>query len=294
MKDKVMIISYILKVNHIHKKIKNTEILKNVSFEIPKGSIFAFLGPNGAGKSTLISILVELLKPTSGEIVISSSNINSKKVYSKIGIVFQNNTLDEDLTIYDNLMIRGSLYKMDKNRLKNNILQITNLLNMEDFIHKKYGKCSGGQKRIAMIARAIIVEPSILILDEPTTALDPNIRRVVWNILLKLNKEKNMTIFFSSHYLEEAYYANYICILKRGRILFEGEIEKLLNQNGLKKLVIKEKNNSYERVVNSIKEGLDYINSKDISNVTSISLKEPSLEEIFLDITEENNESNTN
>lgn len=276
----------ILKIDNISKKIKDKEILKNISFEIPKGSILAFLGPNGAGKSSLINIIVKLLEPTSGKIILKNTSINNKKDYSQIGIVFQENTLDEDLTVYDNLMIRGSLYTIDKNKLKKNITQITKDLNMEEFINKKYKECSGGQKRIAMIARSIIIEPSILILDEPTTALDVNIRKKIWDIILKLNKKRNMTIFFSSHYLEEAYYANYICILNKGKILFEGERNKLINQNGPKKLIIKEKNNSYESVVNSIKSGLDYLNSIDISNITSISLREPSLEEVFLNMTE--------
>lgn len=276
----------ILRIDNINKSIKHTEILKNVSFNIPKGSIFAFLGPNGSGKSTLINILVELIKPSSGEFIIESNAFDNKKSYNKIGIVFQDNTLDEDLTVYDNLVIRGSLYKIDKKRLKNNIIKIIELLNMKEFVNKKYGECSGGQKRIAMIARAVIIEPSILILDEPTTALDPKIRKTVWNVILKLNKEKNMTIFFSSHYLEEAYYATYICILNKGKILFEGKTRNLLNQSGLKKLTIKKKNNSLEKQVNSIKDGLYYINSVNTSDIISISLGDASLEEIFLKMTE--------
>ena len=227
-----------------------------------------------------------MLKPTSGKIILNSS-INKNIHYNQIGIVFQENTLDEELTIYENLIIRGSLYKIDNDKLKNNISKITKSLKMEGYINKKYKECSGGQKRIAMLARAIIIEPKILILDEPTTALDPNIRKTIWDILLKLNRKKNMTIFFSSHYLEEAYYANYICILNKGEILFEGETRKLLNQNGIKKLMIKEKNNSYEKLVNSISIGLDIINSKDISNIVSISLSNLSLEEIFVHMTGE-------
>lgn len=277
----------IVKVNNVNKKVKDMEILKNISFKIPKGCIFAFLGANGAGKSTLISILVELIKPTSGEIIIENNGINNKNNYSKIGIVFQDNVLDDELTVYDNLMIRGSLYKIDKKVLKNNVVKIIELLNMEGFINKKYGQCSGGQKRIAMIARAVIIEPSILVLDEPTVALDPMIRKMVWDIILKLNKEKEMTIFFSSHYLEEAYYANYICILNKGKILFEGERDKLLSQSKIKKLIIKEHNSLFEMLVDSIKDGMNYLNSRDISNVVSISLGDISLEEIFIRMMEE-------
>lgn len=277
----------IVKVNNVNKKVKDMEILKNISFKIPKGCIFAFLGANGAGKSTLISILVELIKPTSGEIIIENNGANNKNNYSKIGIVFQDNVLDDELTVYDNLMIRGSLYKIDKKVLKNNVVKIIELLNMEGFINKKYGQCSGGQKRIAMIARAVIIEPSILILDEPTVALDPMIRKMVWDIILKLNKEKEMTIFFSSHYLEEAYYANYLCILSKGKILFEGERDKLLSQSKIKKLIIKEHNGLFEMLVDSIKDGMNYLNSRDISNVVSISLGDISLEEIFIRMMEE-------
>lgn len=270
--------NHILKVNHINKATKKAEILNDVSFKIPKGSIFAFLGPNGAGKSTLINILAKLAKPSSGEFIMEDQNI---------GIVFQNNTLDEELTIYENLTIRGSLYKIEKKKLQNNIKKIITLFNMENFVNKKYKECSGGQQRIAMIARAVIIEPGILILDEPTTALDPKIRRTVWNVLLKLNKEKHMTLFFSSHYLEEAYYANYICILNKGQVLFEGETEKLLNQNGLKKLIIKGKKHSDEMLVNSIKDGLRYINRSNISDIISVSLGDVSLEEMFLKMTED-------
>lgn len=285
--NKVIYMNNIVKVNNVNKKVKDMEILKNISFKIPKGCIFAFLGANGAGKSTLISILVELIKPTSGEIIIENNGANNKNNYSKIGIVFQDNVLDDELTVYDNLMIRGSLYKIDKKVLKNNVVKIIELLNMEGFINKKYGQCSGGQKRIAMIARAVIIEPSILVLDEPTVALDPMIRKMVWDIILKLNKEKEMTIFFSSHYLEEAYYANYICILNKGKILFEGERDKLLSQSKIKKLIIKEHNSLFEMLVDSIKDGMNYLNSRDISNVVSISLGDISLEEIFIRMMEE-------
>jgi multidrug/hemolysin transport system ATP-binding protein len=229
----------ILKISHVCKTRGKINVLNNVSFAIPKGSIFAFLGSNGAGKSTLIHILLKLMKPNSGEIMLENKLLHHLKNDGQIGVVFQDNTLDEDLSVYDNLMIRGSLYRIEKKRLKNNITHIVNLLSMESFLYKKYGECSGGQKRIAMIARAIIVEPKVLILDEPTTALDPKIRKTVWDVILKLNGEKNMTIFFSSHYLEEAYYAKYVCILNRGKILYEGETEQLLYQNGRKKLILK-------------------------------------------------------
>ncbi|MCI8394647.1 MAG: ABC transporter ATP-binding protein [Bacilli bacterium] len=276
----------ILKISHVCKTRGKINVLNNVSFAIPKGSIFAFLGSNGAGKSTLIHILLKLMKPNSGEIMLENKLLHHLKNDGQIGVVFQDNTLDEDLSVYDNLMIRGSLYRIEKKRLKNNITHIVNLLSMESFLYKKYGECSGGQKRIAMIARAIIVEPKVLILDEPTTALDPKIRKTVWDVILKLNGEKNMTIFFSSHYLEEAYYAKYVCILNRGKILYEGETEQLLYQNGRKKLILKEKNGFRELYVNSIQEGLQYMNHCNLSKLVSISLGDLSLEEVFLKMME--------
>ena len=157
---------------------------------------------------------------------------------NKIGVVFQENTFDDELTIYENMMIRGKLYNIKKKILEKRILDITTELGINSFLHRKYKYCSGGQKRIAMIARALLMDPEIIIMDEPTTALDIETRRKLWDFLLKLNKEKNVTIFFSSHYIEEADVATNLCILKAGKIFFNGTYEYLISCYSKKHLKI--------------------------------------------------------
>ena len=185
----------LLTLKHISKSFHNKEVLKNISFSIPKGSIFAFLGPNGSGKSTLLHIIMQILTPSQG--IVTMNNQQVKK--DKIGFVFQENTLDEELTVYENLYTRGRLYKIPKQKIKQKIKELSTYLGMKEFIDRKYKICSGGQKRISMIARALLMDPEIIIMDEPTTALDIETRKKVWSFLLKLNKEKAMAIFFSSH-----------------------------------------------------------------------------------------------
>lgn len=153
----------ILTLKNIKKEFHHNIVLKDVSFEIPKGSIFVFLGANGAGKSTLLNIILQILLPTSGEILMNKGKI----LKHKIGVVFQENTLDDELTIYENMMVRGSLYNIKKKILQERILDITKKLGIDTFLHTKYKVCSGGQKRIAMIARALLMDPEIIIMDEP-------------------------------------------------------------------------------------------------------------------------------
>ena len=224
----------ILTLKNIKKEFHHNIVLKDVSFEIPKGSIFAFLGANGAGKSTLLNIILQILLPTSGEILMNKGKI----LKHKIGVVFQENTLDDELTIYENMMVRGSLYKIKKKILQERISDITKELGIDTFLHTKYKVCSGGQKRIAMIARALLMDPEIIIMDEPTTALDIETRKKLWEFLLKLNKEKRVTVFFSSHYIEEADIATNLSILKSGKIIFNGTYQDLISRYSKKKLKI--------------------------------------------------------
>ena len=163
----------IINLVDIKKVFKNKLVFKDITFNIPKGSIFAFLGLNGSGKSTLLNIILEILLPTSGKILM----YNNKLKKDKIGVVFQENTFDNELTIYENMIIRGKLYNLKKDYLDNKILELANDLNMTSYLHNKYKYCSGGQKRIAMIAKALLINPDILIMDEPTTALDIEARK---------------------------------------------------------------------------------------------------------------------
>lgn len=184
--------SAILSLKDIKKDFGSTQVLKGVSFDIPKGSIFAFLGANGAGKSTLLNIIMQILLPTSGKVLMNGEHI----LKERIGIVFQENTFDEELSIYENMMIRGSLYHIKKSELNKRILELSRELGMDSFLYRKYKVCSGGQKRIAMIARALIMRPSIVIMDEATTAIDIETRRKVWDFLLRLNREKGILFSF--------------------------------------------------------------------------------------------------
>ena len=165
--------------------------------------------------------------------------MNGSKVSKhKIGVVFQENTFDDELTIYENLMIRGRLYNIDKNILNKRILSYSKELGISSFLYTKYKNLSGGQKRIFMIVRTLIMEPEIIIMDEPTASLDIEIRKKLWNFLLKLNKEKNITIFFSSHYIEEAEIATNLCILKSGKIIFNGTYSDLISTYSKKELYV--------------------------------------------------------
>ena len=277
----------IITLKNIKKEYKDKVVLKDVSFKIPKGSIFAFLGSNGAGKSTLLNIIIQILLPTSGKVLMN----NDKVLKEKIGIVFQENTLDEELTIYENLIIRGKLYSIKKDLLHKRIIELSKKLGITNFLHTKYKYCSGGQKRIAMIARALIMEPELLIMDEATTALDIETRKKLWNFLLNLNKEKKLTIFFSSHYIEEAENATNLCILKNGNIIFNGSYNDLIRKYSNKQLQINFNNDILKKEVNSIEKALQYLNQLDFKKIDTFSLHNSNLEEIFLKLVYNENTS---
>lgn len=268
----------IITLKNIKKEYKDKVVLKDVSFKIPKGSIFAFLGSNGAGKSTLLNIIIQILLPTSGKVLMN----NDKVLKEKIGIVFQENTLDEELTIYENLIIRGKLYNIKKDLLHKRIIELSKKLGITNFLHTKYKYCSGGQKRISMIARALIMEPELLIMDEATTALDIETRKKLWNFLLNLNKENKLTIFFSSHYIEEAENATNLCVLKNGNIIFNGRYSDLIRKYSNKQLQINFNNGTLKKEVNSIEKALQYLNQLDFKKIDTFSLHNSNLEEIFL------------
>ena len=268
----------IINLVDIKKVFKNKLIFKDITFNIPKGSIFAFLGLNGSGKSTLLNIILEILLPTSGKILM----YNNKLKKDKIGVVFQENTFDNELTIYENMIIRGKLYNLKKDYLDNKILELVNDLNMTSYLHNKYKYCSGGQKRIAMIAKALLNDPEIIIMDEPTTALDIEARKKVWDYLLKLNKEKNLTIFYSSHYIDEASLATNLCILNKGKIVFNGTYKDLITKHSNKHLEINMQNNTLKKEINSVSSAISYLNKLDFNKINTFSLKNSNLEDIFL------------
>ena len=268
----------ILLLEDIRKQFHHVEVLRGVSFRIPKGSIFALLGANGAGKSTLLNIIMQILFPSSGKVFMNEGEVLKEKV----GVVFQENTFDDELTIYENLIIRGRLYHIKKSILKKQIQEFSDDLGMGDFLYKKYKFCSGGQKRIAMIVRALIMNPDIVIMDEATTALDIETRKKVWAFLLKLNRERKVTIFFSSHYIEEAEVATDLCILKSGKIIFSGTYRELVSKYSRKHLKVNLGNQVINKEISSVYNALLYLKTLDNQKVDTFSLQNSNLEDIFL------------
>lgn len=224
---------YIIEIENLNKSFKNgTRAVDNISLNINKCEIFAFLGPNGAGKTTTIRILTTLLNPTSGKVFVSGFDIEKDKynVRKNIGVVFQDPSLDDELTAYENMEFHGMLYDMDKKLRQERIeslLKIVELWDKKDSLVKTF---SGGMKRRLEIARGIMHHPKILFLDEPTTGLDPQTRNQMWNYIKNLNKNEGVTIFLTTHYLEEAeQMATRVGIIDNGKIIITGTKEEIKN-----------------------------------------------------------------
>ncbi|MEG1719295.1 MAG: ABC transporter ATP-binding protein [Clostridia bacterium] len=192
-----------------------------ISFDVYEGELFAFLGVNGAGKSTTINILCTLLTKTSGDVLVCGFDVLKEidKVKDKIGVVFQNGVLDDKLSVYDNLVIRGSLFGINKKTLLKRIENLANRLSMNEYLKRPYEKLSGGQKRKCDIARALISNPKILFLDEPTTGLDPQSRMDMWQVIRDIRDEFHTTVFLTTHYMEEVNGANRVAIIDKGKLL---------------------------------------------------------------------------
>ncbi|TKC18019.1 ABC transporter ATP-binding protein [Robertmurraya kyonggiensis] len=214
----------IIEVSGLKKSYGSIEAVKGIDFYVEEGSLFAFLGPNGAGKSTTIDILSTLLEPNEGRLIIDGYEIgrDDSKIRSELGIVFQNNLQDDLLTVKENLQCRGSLYGLKGRELKTRMESAIDYTEVRGFLNQPYGKLSGGQRRRADIARALINQPKILILDEPTTGLDPQTRQRVWETIRDIQKETGMTVFLTTHYMEEAANADYVVVIDNGEIVAKG------------------------------------------------------------------------
>lgn len=220
----------IIEIKHLKKYFKDIKAVDDISFNVKKGELFAFLGVNGAGKSTTINILVGVLKKDAGECYIEEQSIeNIEKILPHIGIVFQNSLLDKKLTVYDNLKYRAICYELDEETFDKNLNYLCQNLDLTPLLKRPLDKLSGGQKRKVDIARALIHMPNILILDEPTTGLDPMTRRLVWDLVDKLQKERNLTVILTTHYMEEASNAHFVVIIDNGKIVAEGSPIQLKN-----------------------------------------------------------------
>ncbi len=230
----------IISVRNLKKYYRGVRAVDDISFEIHKGELFGFLGINGAGKSTTIHMLCTLSAPTDGDAEICGYRLGSENemIREKIGVVYQNNCLDHNLSVKENLMIRGSLYEKNKRRLKSRILDVCGILELEDVYGRRYAKLSGGQKRRCEIARALLNTPEILFLDEPTTGLDPATRKNVWQSVERLRGDMKMTVFLTTHYMEEAAWASDIAIIDSGHIKEKGTPYQLKEKYAKDKLML--------------------------------------------------------
>ncbi len=223
----------IIEVKNLTKKFGDFVAVQDVSFSVEEGGIFAFLGPNGAGKSTTIKMITTLLRPTSGTIIINGHDpaINPDFVRTSFGIVFQDPSLDDDLTALENLHLHGILYGVPKDMLKRRIDEMLTLVELTDRRHDFVRDFSGGMKRRLEIARGLLHHPKIIFLDEPTLGLDPQTRNHLWSYVQKLNADEGITVFFTTHYMEEAErVAKKIAIIDHGVIIAQGSNDELKKQ----------------------------------------------------------------
>lgn len=211
----------IIEIKNLKKYFKEVKAVDDISFSVKEGDLFAFLGLNGAGKSTTINIIAGALEKDEGEVLINGKDINNniEEISSIIGIVFQHSVLDEKLSVIDNLRYRALLYNITKSEFNENLEFLSTKLEFKNLLTRPLNKLSGGQKRRIDIARALIHKPKLLILDEPTTGLDPVTRILVWNLISELRKTQNLTVFLTTHYMEEASEADQIVIIDEGKIV---------------------------------------------------------------------------
>lgn len=214
----------IIEIRDLHKSFGDIHAVNGLNISVKKGQLYAFLGLNGAGKSTTISIMCGHLNKDCGQIFIDGLDLDEHldKVKSELGVVFQFSALDKVLTVRDNLLSRASLYGLTREQFDERLDELDALLNIKCLLNRTFGKLSGGEKRRVDFARALLNNPKILILDEPTTGLDPQTRKMVWDVINKLRRERHITVFLTTHYMEETTDADYVVILDSGRIVAEG------------------------------------------------------------------------
>ena len=222
----------LINIEHLSKSFGDLKAVDDLSFGVKRGELFAFLGVNGAGKSTTINIMCGQLGKDGGKVEICGADIDSDydKVKRSLGVGFQGSALDKDLSVKDNLESRAALYGIYGERFKSKLNELAEKLDFKDYLNRPLCKLSGGQKRRVDIARALIHDPEILVLDEPTTGLDPQTRSLLWRVVTDLRKNAGMTVFLTTHYMEEAADADYVVILDHGKIAAEGTPLQLKNE----------------------------------------------------------------
>jgi multidrug/hemolysin transport system ATP-binding protein len=235
---------HIIEVSGLYKSYGSVHAVKGLDFYVESGKIFAFLGPNGAGKSTTIDIICTFLKPDSGDVVVDGNILgkDDHAIRSVIGAVFQDGLLDNLLTIEENLKVRAGFYGLKQQKLIDAVNKAAQITGVNELMKRPYGKLSGGQRRRCDIARALVNTPKILFLDEPTTGLDPQTRKAVWETIVTLQRETGMTVFLTTHYMEEAAGADYVIIIDNGEIAAKGTPSELKDKYTNDKLILSCKN----------------------------------------------------
>ena len=294
-----------ISIKNVNKKYQNEVIaLKGISFEVKEGSFTAFLGKNGAGKSTTINIISTLLEPTDGEVSIFGHTLGKEDgiIRSLIGVVFQHPMLDDELTVEENLRIRASFYGLSGNQATHKIMELLQTLGIEGALKQKYKQLSGGQKRKADIARALLHEPKLLILDEPTTGLDPKSRKDLWDYILRLQASTSMTLLLTTHYLDEVNDADEVIIIHEGLIKEQSSSAALREQytktklrtpfqDELKQLVtsnhqpFKERSDQLELYFDTSKDALTFL-TKHESMFTHFEIIQGTMDDVFIALTE--------
>ncbi|SHJ20985.1 ABC-2 type transport system ATP-binding protein [Clostridium amylolyticum] len=297
----------IIEINNLKKSYGDFQAVKDVSFSVKKGEIFGFLGPNGAGKSTTINMLSTMIKPSSGDASINGFNVSKErdKVRESIGIIFQENTLDEKLTAYENLMLHCKLYGVEKSVREERINEVLDMVELSDKKENLVKTFSGGMKRRLEIARGLLHYPKVIFLDEPTVGLDPQTRDHIWSYILKLKEREGITVFLTTHYMDEAEFCDRIAIIDDGRIIaletpeslknsLGGDIMEISTKDNDKALkIIKDKYNKNPKVKNGIisfnvlkgNEFLvDFVKDFEIP-IDSVNLRRPTLNDVFLGLT---------
>lgn len=272
----------IIEIENLNKSFKDVHAVNGLSFSVEEGQLFAFLGVNGAGKSTTISIICGQLQADSGTVKVNGADINAdlRSVKRDLGVVFQNSALDKSLTVLDNLKYRAALYGISGEKFKKRLEELSELLDLKPILKRTLGKLSGGQKRRVDIARALVHSPKILILDEPTTGLDPQTRKTIWEVIGTLRRRDNVTVLLTTHYMEEAADADYVVIIDSGKIVAEGTPLELKNQYtgdfitvyGLDEERVAALGVSYESVAGAFR-----IAVKDSAEATGLIVKYPEL-----------------
>lgn len=295
----------IIQVEHFSKKYGDFTAVDDISFTVDEGSIFAFLGPNGAGKSTTINTLCTILDKTEGSLMINGHDVCREQslVRRDIGIVFQESTLDTQMTVEENLKYHCSFYKVPKNEVQERISFALDLVELTEWKRAVAGSLSGGMKRRAEIARGLVHDPKVLFLDEPATGLDPQTRASVWEYIQRLQKQKNMTIFLTTHYMDEAEICSKIVIMDHGKIAasdtpenlkhqYTGtQTEVICTQTGPLMAALRERGISFRRDGNKLvfhtgkaPDALEIL-SVHRAEITDFEVKNGTLNEVFLAIT---------